>query len=282
MRFELAWLTGSCEERLDEQLVQESASLMQLLAIHGDAKLMSLFVQDILVAKYEKKTHEYLWKGNFTKNLIVSSYENMLTELLTNLLDELNLPMPETLAELVSADKSSQSKGSGSPAALRSVPSVQSHSQADQRAQQQQRQQQQQQQQRQLRPRQAAVVQQQSRKQIALPARNEVKPVVEVAPAKKEKTCQVGRVRRSLHFGGGETTPLKSSSKSPSDLAPAAKRANKTQATPDLSTPSKNELVILAPETPSRLRSAVKVRKSDGVKQEGIFLFELLVYSLNV
>jgi hypothetical protein len=93
-------------------------------------------------------------------------------------------------------------------------------------------------------------------------------------------------------------TPVKGGkSKSPNKLATPKRNSHQlgvsTLSFPEFTTPSKTTDLILAPETPSRLRSGGKsVRKTDGihvvvespeVKQEGIifnnFFYEIFFFS---
>ena len=90
-------------------------------------------------------------------------------------------------------------------------------------------------------------------------------------------------------------TPVKGGkSKSPNKLATPKRNSHQlgvsTLSFPEFTTPSKTTDLILAPETPSRLRSGGKsIRKTDGihvvgespeVKQEGISFSSLFFYEI--
>lgn len=217
-------------------MLQETVSLFQMLSIHSNPQIITSFFQDALI----------------------HSFENMLPEFLVNLGEELNQPIPASLSEQVRLKTSIRTP---SPALSSKVPSV--HSVASQ----QETSNSQRSVARELRSRtlsrQPSLNVLQHKKQITLPNKVEKVPVA----AKKEESNEVVRVRRSLQFGA-EIPLQKNRSKSP---CKGASRKLNTSFEPiaEFTTPSKAPNAILAPETPSRLRSDNKNKKTDGIHVVG-------------
>ncbi|KAI9549955.1 hypothetical protein GHT06_005226 [Daphnia sinensis] len=237
LRLELCWVVPSLIGE-EEDMLQETVSLFQMLSIHSNPQVISSFFQDALI----------------------NSFENMLPEFLVNLGEELNQPIPASLSEQVRLKTSIRTP---SPALSSKAPSI--HSVASQ----QETINSQRSVGRDLRSRtlsrQPSLNVLQHKKQITLPNKMEKVPVA----AKKEESSEVVRVRRSLQFGA-EVPLQKNRSKSPCKGAYTPRKLNTSfEPLTEFTTPSKAPNAILAPETPSRLRSDNKNKKTDGIHVVG-------------
>ncbi|XP_057381286.1 uncharacterized protein LOC130703854 [Daphnia carinata] len=237
LRLELCWVVPSLIGE-EEDMLQETVSLFQMLAIHSNPQIISTFFQDALI----------------------HSFENMLPEFLVSLGEELNQPIPSNLSEQVRLKTSIRTP---SPALSSKAPSVHSIASLQETNNSQRSVA------RELRSRtlsrQPSLNVLQHKKQITLPNKMEKVPV----PVKKEESNEVVRVRRSLQFGA-EIPLQKIRSKSPSKGAYTPRKLNTSfEPLTEFTTPSKAPNAILAPETPSRLRSDNKNKKTDGIHVVG-------------
>jgi hypothetical protein len=92
----------------EEEVLQDTVSLFQMLAIHSSPQLISSFFQDGLVVRYDNQNLKLRWHFNIYVIIFLSSFENMLPEFLVNLGEELNQPIPASLSDIVRSKNSAR------------------------------------------------------------------------------------------------------------------------------------------------------------------------------